>query len=179
MQCPPATPAASKNVVRPHSGDSCPRVLATRGLGPDMAIWSVRWTGLGAPMISWEQVVAYATSRHIVLERHDDLVRLVVDLGNGRSQYALLRKLAATEGAGAWLAVDSPIGAIDELDLLSTLRCASREQTGGISLFGDLVVLRQTMHSSSLLAHEFDRDLLLLCLAADDMEKRLLGTDVF
>ena len=130
-------------------------------------------------MNSWEQVVAYATSNHVVLERHDDLVRLVVDLGNGRSQFALLRKLAATEDAGAWLAVDSPIGAIDELNLLSTLRYASRGLTGGIALFGDLVVLRQTMHSSSLRAHEFDRDLFLLCLAADDMENSLLGTDMF
>ena len=130
-------------------------------------------------MNSWDQVVAYATLNHVVLERHDDLVRLVVDLGSGRSQFALLRRLAATEDAGAWLAIDSPIGEIDEVDLLSVLRYASRGLTGGIALFGDLVVLRLTMHSASLRGHEFDRDLFLLCRTADDMENSLLGTDIF
>jgi len=130
-------------------------------------------------MTSWEQVVAYATSNHVVLDRQDDLVRLFVDLGDGRSQFALLRKLATTEQSGTWLAFDSPIGMVDDLDLVAALRHASRGMIGAIALFGDLVTLRQTMHSSGLRPHEFDRNLFLLCRAADDMEFSLLGTDMF
>ena len=96
----------------------------------------------------------------------------------GRGQVAMVSLRVDQEGA-EWAEIFSPIGPLDDVDLIAAVIAVHGAAVGGLSSASDLVGIRHSVPLASMDLEEFDRPLRLVLTSADYLEQALLGRDEF
>lgn len=127
-------------------------------------------------MATWQALRNYIHTTYTVAGEDGDIVRLVFDVGNGRSQLVLVSPTSTHAGAEFAL-IASPIGDLGTVDLNVLLREAGEYVVGGVVMYGSRIMLRHAVPLADLDASDFETPLHLVLGAADAMEAKFLGSD--
>ena len=96
----------------------------------------------------------------------------------GRSQQVYLSLDTGGDGT-QWLKISAVVGLVHEVDLRQVLAVASDMVLGAVHLIGDAVAIAHWQLLETIDGAEVDVPMKLVCLVADLVEKKLLGTDRF
>jgi hypothetical protein len=131
-------------------------------------------------MVSWSQLREYVYSNYKVKGEEGNVLELLFDLGNGRSQLVYISYQTLMDGAEGWLHVESPFGTLDRIDLQRAVRAVGGMVCGSIASVADrFVTLRHSVPLENLDLNEFERPLRLVTTSADELESMLSVGDVF
>lgn len=128
-------------------------------------------------MTTWAEVKTYVHNKYKVEDVNDDLMRLIFNLDNGRTQLVYIEH--AFNESAQWIKINSPIGKVSDLNVASAARIASEKIVGGIIIIGDFVYLTNAMPLENLDGNEVDEPLGRVMSIADEMERNLVGGDAF
>ena len=130
-------------------------------------------------MATWDQLQAYVNGQYKVAEQTPSMMKLLFDLGNGRSQFVLIYKLTLEGGLEEWAQIESPIGKVQDTPLGAALEIVSNTVVGGLAKTGEYLVLRHCVPSAiSTLMNLNGRSCSSRPLR-DQLEASLLGVDTF
>jgi hypothetical protein len=83
-------------------------------------------------------------------------------------------------GSGIEFAIiASPVANVGTVELNALLREASEYVVGGVVIYGDLIMLRHAVPLADFDASDFEAPLHLVLGAADSIEAKFVGSDVF
>lgn len=100
------------------------------------------------------------------------------DLKNGRSQIVMVSVLGDKNNVGEWACIESPVGVINEVNVVDLLQVA-RQITfcGGIVASGGFLLLRDTFPLDDLQEVEFLKPFAAVTTFADILERRYSRND--
>jgi hypothetical protein len=128
---------------------------------------------------SWVDVINFVRVRYEVLEETDDWLRFRLGTEGERTQQVSVHHLPDLDGQ-AWVEISSPVGRVDEVDLLRFLELAGAPELGGAAVVDGLALLKHVAPLEDLsIREEFERPLTLLVARADAMEHELTSRDHF
>jgi hypothetical protein len=128
---------------------------------------------------SWIDVINFVRVRYEVLEETDDWLRFRLGTEGERTQQVSVHHLPDLDGQ-AWVEISSPVGRVDEVDLLRLLELAGAPELGGAAVVDGLALLKHVAPLEDLsIREEFERPLTLLVARADAMEHALTSRDHF
>jgi hypothetical protein len=128
---------------------------------------------------SWIDVINFVRVRYEVLEETDDWLRFRLGTEGERTQQVSVHHLPDLDGQ-AWVEISSPVGRVDEVDLLRLLELAGAPELGGAAVVDGLALLKHVAPLEDLsIREEFERPLTLLVARADAMEHELTSRDHF
>lgn len=131
-------------------------------------------------MATWSELVSYVESKYKVGVKKDAM--LVLDFwteeDNRRSQKVFIWHTPA-DGGSDWAQIESPIAALDAVDLRAALKLVAGKVGGGLSTEEGLLTIRHGIPLANLDANEIDEPLGLIAKTADLMEKELTGADAW
>lgn len=128
-------------------------------------------------MATWSDLMTYIRSNYKINEEDNGYCRLLFNVGDGRSQFVLLFHQRLSGGLEDWVEIQSPVGNATDLPLLDVLKDVGRMVVGGLSVEGDLALVKHSVPMANLDVNEFERPMQLLLRSADDLEKKYLGSD--
>jgi hypothetical protein len=129
-------------------------------------------------MASWNDLVEYVKRNYKVSDEQPDMLKLLFETGNMRSQVVLLWHMSLSNNE-EWVQIESPFGELGSLDLAAALQAVGNTVCGGMALFGNLVTFRHSLPLDNLNINEFESPLALVTTTADQFEKQLTGGDKF
>ena len=127
-------------------------------------------------MAGWDDLVSWVRVRYEVMAQREHSLTFRLPTTAGRDQFVRVDHLGR-DGGHDWARIESPVGPITGMDLLSLLRAAGELTVGGAAAVNDTVVLRHALPLEDLSFAEFEAPFRLVTHAADDLERRLTGTD--
>jgi hypothetical protein len=130
-------------------------------------------------MATWSDLKAYVHNRYKVADERDDMMKLIFETDNLRSQVVIIWRLTLAANGSEWIHIESPIGEIGQLDLASLLRTVGNTVVGGLATSGELVTFRHSVPLADLSIAEFEQPLHLVIGTADLLEQRYTGGDKF
>lgn len=130
-------------------------------------------------MATWAVLKNYILGNYKVAHDDENVIKLVFDVGDLRSQAVFLWRASLMNGDEDWVQVESPIGSLADIDLRQALSLTEGMVCGGLSLARDLVVVRHAVPLTNLDINEIERPLILVTTTADRLEKQLLGGDSY
>jgi hypothetical protein len=128
-------------------------------------------------MATWADLTSYVRSRYKISEERPNLIKLVFETGNLRSQAVLLWHLTLSDGAEEWVQIESSFGELGSVNLAQALQEIGDTVCGGMAVMGDLVTFRHAVPLLNLNINEFERPLALVTSTADHLEHILTGGD--
>lgn len=128
-------------------------------------------------MTTWAEVKTYVHNKYKVEDVNEELMRLIFNLQNGRTQLVYIHH--SFNESAQWIRINSPIGKVADLNVASAARIASEKIVGGIIIIGDFVYLTNAMPLENLDGNEVDEPLGRVMSTADEMERNLVGGDAF
>jgi hypothetical protein len=126
-------------------------------------------------MATWSDLKSYVHNTYKVADEGDDMIKLVFEFSDLRSQVVLIWHLTLAGSGEQWLQIESPVGEIGLIDLAAALQHVSGTVCGGLALYGNLVTFRHSVPLEDLSIAEFESPLRLVTGTADNMEKALTG----
>jgi hypothetical protein len=110
-------------------------------------------------------------------EMTNGVFNTVYQLKNGRSQMAMV-SVIGDKNVGEWACIESPVGVINEVDVVDLLQVA-RQITfcGGIVASGGFLLLRDTFPLDDLQEDEFLKPFAAVTTFADILERRYSRND--
>lgn len=110
-------------------------------------------------------------------EMTNGVFNTVYQLRNGRSQITMV-SVIGDKNVGEWACVESPVGRINEVDVVDLLQVA-RQITfcGGIVATGEFLLLRDTFPLDDLREDEFLKPFAAVTTFADILESRYSRND--
>ncbi|WP_433532888.1 hypothetical protein ACQPYA_13305 [Micromonospora sp. CA-263727] len=130
-------------------------------------------------MATWANLATYVRSNYKISDERHDMIKLVFETGNLRSQVVLLWHVTLADGAEEWVQIESSFGELNSVNLVQALREVGDTVCGGMSVLGDLVTFRHSVPLLNLNINEFERPLALVTSTADRLEQLLTGADRF
>lgn len=127
-------------------------------------------------MATWEDLSSYV-KRNYRVDEHDGVLRLVFDVGDGRSQMVLLSREALLDGREEWVQIASPFAELGNVSLQRVLEITGGIVCGGAGLVGRTLVLKHAVPLADMSVEEFERPLALVMGTADRLERDLAGGD--
>jgi len=126
-------------------------------------------------MASWNDVKSFLKSNYKVQKEEDNLVVLLQEFTDGRSQMIYIIK---KEHKGVvWADISSPVGTLKTSDINSALEVLDTATCGGLVKVGDFHAVRHCMPIADLSNEEIDGPIKLVAGAADTLEERFIGGD--
>jgi hypothetical protein len=127
-------------------------------------------------MTTWIDVKRFVHANYKAEELNDSLLKFLFDTGNLRSQIIFM-EYAQNDFGGQWVKVNSPIGRVDEVDVVKAAEKIADMLVGGIIVSGDYVYVSNSMPLQNLDANEITEPLTRIVNIADALESELLGKD--
>lgn len=128
---------------------------------------------------AWDRVVAHMRSSYSSLEEHDEVIKLLFDVSDDRSQIALVRHDQLMDGQENWACLESPFGRTDQLAMAGLAEAIDGLVVGGVGARGDLLLYRHAVNIDTFDGELLDRCLRLVVATADRLEQQLTGGDAF
>ena len=128
-------------------------------------------------MARWQDVHTFIHDKFQATDISDDLVKLVFNVDDGRSQLVFVGRESLMDGAEEWAMVASPFAPREGTDLDKAIELVSRMVCGGMSKIGDHLVLKHSFPLANMDNNELMRPLQLVVTSADRLERELVGTD--
>lgn len=130
-------------------------------------------------MANWADVKSFIRANYKVsAEDGPNLLILLFETFEGRSQQVFMEYDRGGDGT-EWLKISATVGLRSELRLEEVLEVASTMVLGAVHLTGDAVMIAHWQPLGTIDGAEIDVPMKLVCLVADLVEKKLLGTDRF
>lgn len=130
-------------------------------------------------MATWVTVKDYLTSQYRCRPFDDDGLKLVFDIGEGRSQVVLVLPAGPSGQEPSWVDFHSPLGDLEGLDVVRAVRATHEWVAGGISALAGIATVRVSVPLENLDQNEIEEPMRVVCVAGDEMERRLTGVDIF
>jgi hypothetical protein len=118
-------------------------------------------------------------SNYKIADERPNLIKLIFDTGDLRSQIVLLTRETLMDGEEEWVTISSPVAALGSLNLEEFLREVGDIVCGGAALEGDVLVIKHAAPLVNLDVNEFERPLRLVTMTADALEKKFVGSDKY
>ncbi|MFG2052825.1 hypothetical protein ACGFI9_02240 [Micromonospora sp. NPDC048930] len=128
-------------------------------------------------MATWADLMSYVRSNYRIAEERPNLIKLVFETGNLRSQAVLLWHLTLADGEEEWVQIESSFGELGSVNLARALEEVGNTVCGGMAVVGDLLTFRHAVPLLNLNINEFERPLALVTSTADNLERVLTGAD--
>ena len=131
-------------------------------------------------MATWKGLRSYINSNYTVAEDQPELLILGFDMGDGRSQKVVVRKLML--GDDEWAEIASPVCPVGSVDPLEALRSNGQVVLGGLALADwdeDLIVFRHSIPIKTLDVDEFEVPFRSVIALADRLEQQFTGGDTY
>jgi len=129
-------------------------------------------------MASWNDLSAYVHRTYKIADENDNMIKLVFETGNLRSQVVVLWHLTLADGE-EWVQIESPFAELGSVNLGQALQHVGQTVCGGMALLGNMVTFRHSLPLDNLNINEFESPLILVTKTADDLENALVGGDKF
>lgn len=127
-------------------------------------------------MADWSTLRGFVMANYKIDRDLGEDIRLLFDVGEGRSQIVLISKIADT----GWAEVSTAVCREDHLDARDALRRNSKMKIGGLALLDDgTVVFRHAFPLENLDPNEFQEPLHTAALYGDKLEREIAGSDAF
>lgn len=131
-------------------------------------------------MATWSDLKAYIHNNYKIADERDDMIKLIFETQNLRSQVVIIWRLTLAANGAEWIQIESPFGELGKVDLAGAVRVVGNTVVGGLSLAGDtLVTFRHSVPLSDLSISEFEQPLHLVIGTADRLEQQFTGGDQF
>jgi hypothetical protein len=131
-------------------------------------------------MARWPDLVRYIKSNYRIDEETEQGLTLQFGISDtGRSQRVIVHRSQGVDSRDEWALIMSPVAKLGAINLERALEAASSALCGGLVLHGTLLVFRHAVPLENLDLNEFVRPLELVMVVADDLERRLAGSDTF
>ncbi|MFE9655196.1 hypothetical protein [Micromonospora sp. NPDC006431] len=128
-------------------------------------------------MATWADLTRYVRSNYKIADERPNLIKLVFETGNLRSQAVLLWHLTLADGEEEWVQIESFFGEVGSVDLVQALQEVGNTVCGGMAVAGDMLTFRHAVPLLNLNINEFERPLALVTSTADRLERILTGAD--
>jgi hypothetical protein len=129
-------------------------------------------------MTTWQELTSFIQSTYDVSEMTDSRIKMVFNTGDLRSQVVFLWRMELN-GGEEWIQFESVVGPLSSIDLVQAFRSTENHVCGGLAVSGDVLTVRHAAPLANLDANEVVRPIVLVTTTADDLEKQLIGTDVY
>jgi hypothetical protein len=131
---------------------------------------------LGDVMADWDALRGYIKSNYKVADDRLDALRLLFDVGNGRSQAVIVNRL----GDSGWVEVSTAVCNEKQLDPRDALRRNNDMIVGGLAMLNDgTIIFRHSFPLANLDPNEFEEPLDVAVRFGDKLERELSGADVY
>ena len=130
-------------------------------------------------MPTWQDLTGYIRSNYKIADERPDLIKLIFETGDLRSQMVLVCREALMNGEEEWVTISSPVANLGSVSLEDFLREVGGIVCGGAGLEGDVLVIKHAAPLLNLDINEFERPLRLVTTTADALEKKLAGADKY
>src|ERR1700709_1049543 len=91
-------------------------------------------------MATWDALKSYIRSTYKVAEERPDMVKLVFETGELRSQIVLLWHMTLAGNSEEWVQIESPSGELESINLTHALKEIQDTVCGGLAMAGDNLV---------------------------------------
>lgn len=129
-------------------------------------------------MATWTDLVSYVNNTYKVADQQPNMVKLVFETGNLRSQVVILWHQELGNGE-QWVQIESPFGEVGQVDLTAALARIGNTVCGGMAQAGNLVTFRHSIPLDNIQISEFESPLQLVTTTADALEQMFTGGDKF
>lgn len=126
-------------------------------------------------MASWTEIKGYVFSNYKVSSDEGNLMSLLFDMGEGRSQLVFIGYLDLDEPL---IRFSSPIGKVSQITAERVIEAASSTPFG-VERVGDVYALRHVQLAATVDGSEIDMPIQLVTGFADHLEKTLGLGDTF
>ena len=127
-------------------------------------------------MASWEDLKTYIRKNYKIKDQEENLISLVFDLQNFRSQQIFIQKLENNDGE-VWVKFVSPIGKLSSEDLDETLESLGDKLCRGMIKIGDTYFISHSIQIDDLSTSNFKRGMHIVMNMADAFERKYIGED--
>jgi hypothetical protein len=127
-------------------------------------------------MATWNDLKLFIRGNYKITEEKDDLIVLLFDLGNLRSQLALIHHVIS-ENNVHWVQISSPVGEIPLDSLNYALEKLDNRICGGLVKIGARHFVRHNLQLGDLSIDEFTVPLRVIVGTADELESGYVGGD--
>jgi hypothetical protein len=126
-------------------------------------------------MATWSDLVVYVRANYRVAEEKPNMLHMVFDTGNLRSQMVFLWRQSLMDGQEEWVQIESPFAEVGSVDLRRALEEVGGVVCGGAAINGGHLLVRHAVPLANLNINEFERPLGLVTTTADRLERELDG----
>jgi hypothetical protein len=127
-------------------------------------------------LATWGQVTLLLNTMYDVLEDATDSLDVQVKTGGGRSQVVTVRCVDRADD-DAWVVVESPVARLEEVDVDRALRLSEELRVVGLTRRQEFLAVVHAGPLKTLDADDLARPLAIVALAADRLERALVGQD--
>lgn len=128
-------------------------------------------------MARWQDVRTFIHQQYKAEDMGENIMKLVFDVGDGRSQLVFLIREALLDGSEEWVVVASPFAPQAAADLAKVVDKVANLVCGGLSRIGEHLVLKHALPLANMDTNELIRPMQLVLTSADKLEQELLGSD--
>ena len=129
-------------------------------------------------MATWRDFVGFIDRTYKYEILNDDLLKLVFNTSNLRTQLVFLEHAICNSGA-EWFKVNSPIGKLTPQQVMYAARRLEDMVVGGIIINDNMVFVTTAMPLENIDASEITDSIERVVNIADRLEADILGTDEF
>jgi hypothetical protein len=129
-------------------------------------------------MANWSTLVNYVSSNYKVADQGPDMLKMIFETGDLRSQVVFLWRQTLS-GGEEWVQIESPFAEVGMVNLQQALEAIGGMVCGGMAIASGYVTVRHAVPLANLNINEFERPLLLVTTTADNLESQLIGGDRF
>ncbi len=130
-------------------------------------------------MTTWQDLTSYVRSNYKIADERSNIIKLIFETGNLRSQMVLLARETLMDGEEEWVTISSPVAPLGSVHLEEFLREVGGIVCGGAALEGDILVIKHAAPLMNLDINEFERPVRLVTITADTLEKKFVGSDQY
>jgi len=129
---------------------------------------------------TWTDLVNFVRVRYEIFQQTDRTLRFLLPTEGDRTQRVAVHHVPDESGDGAgWVAIESGIARVADVDLATLLERAGRSVVGGVVAVDGVLLLRHSASLGDLSLGGFDTPFRLVTTGADALESELTGTDRF
>lgn len=129
-------------------------------------------------MANWPGLRRHIFDNYKVAKDRESFLQLLFGFEDGRSQLVYVSHHKTTAGED-WVILESAIGPLDRLNVLSVLESVSDIICGGLGRVENVLTLRDAFPLENLDVNEFERPLAMITTTADYLEQKHVGADTF
>ena len=118
-------------------------------------------------MATWNDLAGYLRTNYRIVDDQQTMLKLLFDVGGGRSQIVFVTHSTMKASNGDWAAIESVVAQASSVDVSAVLKEASEYAVGGVVQYGDTLALRHTVPLATLDIDEFSEPFSLVMRAAD------------